>query len=460
MHTTSPRATRTIELSLCIFLLSAFAACSPPDQSDEQDMSGADMLAPDMQETVDLTEDLSSTVQDMPADLAQDMQDMAMPDQDMSSDAGDEVTFLTLPPKPWDIRVRGPYRVGYGTGEFTYNVEPGGEARTIEVVYWYPTRVERWKKARYMRGIVGIGEAYDVPPIDDTQATFPMMVFSHGNGSIAEQSFTYTEHFASHGWIVVAPYHTNNTIFDNPSAINYLSSVDRPQDISALLDWTEALPEEESHPIDGHIDRDKILMSGHSFGAFTTMAVAGAQFDVDAVLERCTRGEINQDLCEIFGEEYHELFRKGFTEPRLKAAIPHTPGIGPAFEDGVDQITIPLLMMTAGRDRALPAVENGDYMWDRMRTGPHARFDLPNGGHFTYSNMCELFGGVEQAKNDGCNETFIDSAIALPMINHYALAWAEYHLLGEMRHEALIRGEEQPYPEEDLHYETIADREN
>lgn len=404
--------------------------------------------------------DADSSASDMSADLEDTPADTMEPDnsEDMPADMSEAMEYLTLPEKPWDVSVRGPYNVGYARGEFTYMVQPGNEERKIDVVYWYPTLAARWKKARYMRNLVSIGDAQDNPPIADTQPTYPMMVFSHGNGSLAEQSFTYTEHFASHGWIVVAPYHTNNSIFDNPSSINYLSSIDRPQDIAALLDWTEALPPEEAHEIDGHIDRDKIVMSGHSFGAFTTMAVAGAQFDVDSVVAQCMRGEINQSLCEIFGEAYQELFRDGFTEPRFKAAIPHTPGIGPAFEDGVDQITIPLLMMTARRDRALPAEENGDYMWNRMTTGPHARFDLPNGGHFTYSNMCELLGNVEQASDDGCNDTFIDSATALPMINHYALAWAEYHLLQESRHEALVTGKERPYPEQDLHYETLEER--
>ncbi len=412
----------------------------------------------EQQEDMASMADLTPTA-DMNMEVEEDMQpDLggSEEDADMGGDMAAELEFIELAEKPWDVRERGPYNVGYGTGTVTFNVKPSDEPRTLDVVFWYPTLQKTGKDARYMRGLVGIGSAFDGAIIADSEETFPMMVFSHGNGSIAEQSFTYTEHFASHGWIIVAPYHTLNSFFDNPSSINYLSSVDRPQDISAVLDWTEDLPEE--HILHGHIDYDKILMSGHSFGAFTTMAVSGAQFDVEAIETYCETGEINQGLCELFGEENKELFRAGFTEPRLKAAIPHTPGIGLVFEDGVNKIQIPLLMMTAGRDKALPAETNGDYMWNRMTEGPHARFDLPNGGHFTYSNMCNLLGTFEQASEDGCDETFIPADIALPMINHYSLAWAEYHILGDMRHEALITGEDRPYDSETLIYETIDNR--
>ena len=437
--------------SLCALALAALSlsmACSTPDESSGRDLSDAWMHAD----------------QDASADMQRDQNALALEDAapggDQDRDAEPEQIDLgpeelTIPPRPWDVTERGPFNVGFMTGSYTFKVEPSGEDRTIEVVFWYPTRAARGTSARYIKNLLLIGDALDRAEVADTEASYPMLVFSHGNGSIAEQSYTMTEHFASHGWIVAAPYHTLNTLFDNPSVINYLSSVDRPQDISALLDWSETLPAD--HPLSGRINFEQMAISGHSFGAFTTMALAGAQFDVDAIERQC-EGEtpqIGRSLCELFTEERRELFERGFYEPRFKAAIPQTPGIGPVFEDGVQQLKMPLLMMTAGRDQSLRAELNGDYMWDRLIEGPHARFDLPNGGHFTYSNMCSLLGTLEIASEDGCDETFIDVDAALMMIVHYAMAWAEYHVLGDERHEALIRGEERPYPEEDLVYEIL-----
>ena len=134
-------------------------------------------------------------------------------------------------------------------------------------------------------------------------------------------------------------------------------------------------------------------------------------------------------------------------------AIPQAPGIGAAFGELISQIRTPTLLMTAERDRALPAITNGDPIWTHMR-GAHARFDLPNGGHFTYSNMCGLFGSFEQASEDGCDDTFIAEEIALPMINHYALAFARYHLFDDPTVADLVEGRVTPYSAEDLVYTT------
>ena len=128
----------------------------------------------------------------------------------------------------------------------------------------------------------------------------PVMVFSHGNSSLAEQSYYLTEYFASHGWVVIAPNHTHNTVSDSPGAINYHSALTRPQDITAVLDWLDAVPQD--HFLHGRTT-DQIVLSGHSFGGYTTLASAGATFAVDSLIERCERQEIDARLCEVFSAE-------------------------------------------------------------------------------------------------------------------------------------------------------------
>ena len=201
--------------------------------------------------------------------------------------------------------------------------------------------------------------------------------------------------------------------------------------------------------------QEDIALSGHSFGAFTTLSVAGAGFATESILAECETGQIDDDYCDLFDERAIELFEQGFEDDRVKVAMPQAPGIWLVFrEQGMAQIDIPTLLMTSGRDQGLPNAENGDPMWRDMVGGDHARFHLPDGGHFTYSNMCELLGFVDQAATDGCNETFLPIEQALPMINHYTLAFASYHLLGHTRHQALVEGEVMPYDPEVLVYET------
>ncbi|MEC9441166.1 MAG: hypothetical protein VYE40_08705 [Myxococcota bacterium] len=448
---------RFLPLAIATSLLLLASACSSPAEDNNGNNTTP---SPDM--TSSGTEDMGSGEEDQgqveEEDMTSSPEDLGV-EEDMSveadmADMPAESEYLEIPEGPWDITQKGPYNVGYTVTEMTYKIRPTMEDRTLKVVFWYPTKIKLMKRAAYFNGLLRrTNLTFDNPEVTDEPATFPVLVFSHGNGSIAEQSYFQSEHFASHGWVVVAPYHKNNTIEDNPSAINYGSAVERPQDITALIDWLEELPEDEK--LHGRLELDKLAMSGHSFGAFTTMAMVGAQFAVDDLLAECEQGEIDgnyDETCEIFSEDSIELFRDGFYDARIKAAVPHTPGIHYVFRDeGMAAVTTPTLLMTAGRDRALPNADNGTPMFAAMQ-GEHARFDIPNGGHFTYSNMCGLLGGIEQAANDGCNETFIEEEIALPIINHYTMAWIHYHVLGHTEHEALLSGEVTPYEQDVVTY--------
>jgi len=407
----------------------------------------------DMEDTPDPQNNTSSTTtptDTTPADA--DMSaDMDASGEDMGEeDMGEEGDLLVLPEKPWDITTHGPYGIGYTTDEFTYQARPDGRSRTLRVALWYPTREKSGIVARYLGllpriNIFGeMGQRVIVDASISGEGPYPVLIFSHGNGSLAEQSYFMTEFFTSHGWVVLAVDHTNNTFADNGGSINLESSLDRPQDISALIDWVEDLGED--HILFGQTT-DDIVLSGHSFGGFTTLANAGITFAIDDVLAECTSGSIDRDVCETFtNEETLQVFREGFGDERIKVAIPQTPGIGAVFGDGAKDITIPTLVLTGAKDITLPNVEDGDPIWEGFTGGNNLRVDFKEGGHFTFSNMCELFGNaVDQVGDDGCNEDFIPFDEAFPIINHYSMAFARFHLFGDMSDMGLITGTDQPY---------------
>ena len=244
---------------------------------------GAIGCADDVDTTSQLTDASTSpdtTSPDLGQDASLDEDASDAPDADTAEDLGpDTPPLVEIPEGPWPADELGPYRVGFRDRErFVYTVQPSGEERPIDYVTWYPSQQPAGKLVKYFNILRRPIHVHEDDEIASHEARYPLMVFSHGNGSIAEQSYFLTEHFTSHGWIVVAPYHTHNTLADNPSAINYLSARDRPQDVSALLDHLQALPED--HILYDRIDWDHVAMSGHSFGAYTTLAVAGTGYDV------------------------------------------------------------------------------------------------------------------------------------------------------------------------------------
>jgi predicted dienelactone hydrolase len=311
------------------------------------------------------------------------------------------------------------------------------------VAIWYPTRAFQGRTAARYAGLIVRPEAKAEAPIE-SQGRFPVLLFSHGNAALAEQSFYLTEYFAQHGWVVISPDHTENTFKDTDGAVNYSSAMDRPQDISAVLDWAQSVPKE--HFLHERLT-DDIALAGHSFGGYTTLAVVGGSFPVDDIQAHCNANP-NDKTCQAFsGPESVAVYEQGFLDTRIKAAIPQTPAGAFFFGDGLSNITIPTMLMTGALDTSLRNENEGDPIWASLGTNnaQNIRLDFITGGHFTFSNMCTLFGFIDLVKDDGCGDGFISPDVALDIIRQYTLAFAQKHLLGDTRHDALLSGESQPW---------------
>ncbi len=110
---------------------------------------------------------------------------------------------------------------------------------------------------------------------------FPVIVFSHGAWASKDSYFALGQYWASHGYVSIHPSHADSrkdsgfrgtlraTISD-PQAWE-----DRPKDISFVLDSLSEV-ERKAPALRGKLDRTRIGVGGHSFGAYTAEAVAGA----------------------------------------------------------------------------------------------------------------------------------------------------------------------------------------
>jgi predicted dienelactone hydrolase len=364
--------------------------------------------------------------------------DAGSDDSGTTADGGEtEDAGERLPPRPWSVLESGPYNVGWTSYEITYDAYESPD-RTVRMAAWYPTLAEDGDLARYDNFFNRLDAPVFAQAEPALDGPLPVLVFSHGNSGLAEQSYYMTEFFASHGWLVIAPDHTGNTWTDNQGSINLSSALVRPQDVSAALDDIYARPADDLlHGLAG----DDVVLSGHSFGGFTTLANAGADFAIDDILNECDAGTLDQSLCEVFTPSQIERARMGFFDERIDVAIPQTPAGALVFRENLANIPIPTLLMTAERDLTLPNEEEGDPIWDFM-DDESVRVDLVNAGHFTYSNMCDFF-----PIDDGCGPNFIAPEDARPAINAFALAFSRWHLWGEEADRAIATGAENPFPD-------------
>jgi predicted dienelactone hydrolase len=122
----------------------------------------------------------------------------------------------------------------------------------------------------------------------DGAGPFPLIVFSHGLGGSREGYEYLGRHWASHGYVSVHVQHKGSDTEVWKGAANreeamkgmrdsladVTNAIDRPRDVSFVIDSVTKLNAEDAR-FKGRIDLDRVGMAGHSFGAWTTLAVAG-----------------------------------------------------------------------------------------------------------------------------------------------------------------------------------------
>ncbi|MDX2166044.1 MAG: prolyl oligopeptidase family serine peptidase [Deltaproteobacteria bacterium] len=131
---------------------------------------------------------------------------------------------------------------------------------------------------------------------------YPLLLFSHGFGGHRRQSTFFCTHLASHGYVVASVDHVGNTIHDilmlmlqqaqgmkiedTPELLEHFIAM-RPADAVAMLDAVLGGADAAIAPL---IDRDRIGITGHSFGGWTTLMVAAREPRIGAALPLAPAG--------------------------------------------------------------------------------------------------------------------------------------------------------------------------
>lgn len=310
----------------------------------------------------------------------------------------------------------GPFKVGYRVIDYTYTPKGEGHARSIPIHIWYPTNDTTGETGIRYEGLfrdqfdsqLGVEPA---PPLSD--CGYPVMVYSHGHRGFAAGAAYLMNHFASHGWLAIAPEHIGNTLTDNIDPRPPHIYVTRPQDFSAALDALDHLPAHDF--LAKTAASDKVLAVGHSFGVYTMWAVAGLKFSAAKVDQFCH--DPNDTMEPDCTAEQAATFKAGFKDDRIVAAVLLDGGLEQRWHNVTDtaEVTMPLAMMTGTESYPNAASD-------------FAELQAPN------LSWLEFVGGCHESFNSaifttGCETLAVEPAYQA--IQSYVLAFARQHVLAD-----------------------------
>ena len=324
---------------------------------------------------------------------------------DAAVDVGTARADLTWPPDQ-----PGPYNVGYRNVTLTYVPAADGVTRTIQLNVWYPTTDATGTPAVYFAGLPiphddVFQDAKLAPPVD--AAGYPLHLFSHGHLGYGGSAPYMVRHFATHGWVVIAPDHTGNTTIDNsaprPPGIYWW----RETDDVACLDWLDKLP--ASDPLYQKVLTQHTFLSGHSFGSTDVWALSGVPYDAGMIAANCAAGKTNIDCSAVAMAKY----KAGFRDARIVAAAQLAGGVdsGVFAPDAPTQTQIPLMMMTGTADTDHPSAP----LWDPLLHGI----------------WIEITGACHQTFGLGDCAPPMTADVGAPIVWTYTLAFARANVLGD-----------------------------
>ncbi len=188
----------------------------------------------------------------------------------------------------------------------------------------------------------------------------PLVVFSHGSGSLNIQSTGVMEFLASHGFVVVAPNHTGNTIFDDPQDPFPVTAVNRPLDVSLLIDHMLERSGDPEDPFHNRISPLAIGVVGHSFGGYTALAMAAGFED-----------QVPPD-------------------PRVRAIVPTSAVTGLHTDEELASITIPTMLIGGTLDTAVPIDPDTIRAFELISSRHLYRADIVGATHSHFANICDI----------------------------------------------------------------------
>ncbi len=196
-----------------------------------------------------------------------------------------------------------------------------------------------------------------------TGSGLPVIAFSHGFGWSMNGYAPLADHWAAHGFVVLQPTHLDSRTLGLPAEDPRTPRIwrHRIEDLTRVLDELDVL--EAAVPgLSGRVDRGRIAVAGHSWGAQTASALLGAR-----VLG--PDGVPGEDLSDPRVKAGVLLALTGLGDSLTPFAVEHLPFMKPSFAT----MTAPALIVAGDHDRSQLSTRGPDWFTDPYTHSPGSK---------------------------------------------------------------------------------------
>lgn len=180
-----------------------------------------------------------------------------------------------------------------------------------------------------------------------------VIIVSNGLGAKRDRFEELAQHLASHGFAVVIPDHPGSNFVRQKAFLkglhreNFDSTefIDRPLDISYLLDKLAEMPEL-------NLDLSRVGIFGYSIGSTTAFSLAGAKINFDRLNKDCSLSLNLLNISTLYQCRALELSNKQYAlqDNRIKAAFLFVPFGNSLYGEELNKISIPMMWQTVDLD--------------------------------------------------------------------------------------------------------------
>ncbi|MEW2033758.1 alpha/beta fold hydrolase [Streptomyces roseifaciens] len=196
-----------------------------------------------------------------------------------------------------------------------------------------------------------------------TGGELPVIVFSHGFGWSMNGYAPLADFWAAQGFVVIQPTHLDSRTLGLPAEDPRMPRIwrFRIEDLKRVLDGLDIL--EASIPgLAGRLDRSRIAVAGHSWGAQTASALLGAR-----VLG--SDGMPGEDMSDPRVKAGVLLALTGLGDDLTPFAAENFPFMKPSF----DTMTTPALIVAGDNDQSHLSTRGPDWFTDPYTCSPGSK---------------------------------------------------------------------------------------